>query len=76
MNQLIKRVIAEEMRLARAREEKENETATAPPAEKSLPAAPKATALSSSFASNRGKIPGRWNLDLFPENTEPTLTPP
>ncbi len=61
LNQLIKRVIEEEMRLARAREARENEAATEQPAEKSLPAAPKATALSTSFASNRGKIP--WPVE-------------
>lgn len=61
LNQLIKRVIEEEMRLARAREERENEAATEQPAEKSLPTAPKATALSASFASNRGKIP--WPVE-------------
>lgn len=61
LNQLIKRVIEEEMRLSRARDERENKATEEQPAEKSLPAAPKAAALSTSFASNRGKIP--WPVE-------------
>lgn len=61
LNQLIKRVIEEEIRLAKAEEkvEEKRESADAP-AEK-LPATPTAAALSASFASNRGKIP--WPVE-------------
>ncbi|SHN21986.1 Septal ring factor EnvC, activator of murein hydrolases AmiA and AmiB [Cyclobacterium lianum] len=60
LNRLIKQVIAEEIRLAKAAEKAAEKPDAAKPAE-SLPSAPKAAALSASFANNRGKIP--WPVE-------------
>ncbi|WP_163381693.1 murein hydrolase activator EnvC family protein [Cyclobacterium sp. SYSU L10401] len=63
LNQLIKRVIEEEIRLAKAAEEEkaEEKTESADAPTESLPATPTAAALSASFANNRGKIP--WPVE-------------
>lgn len=63
LNRVIKRVIEEEIRLAKAREEKESGKSGEAPAARNLPATPStsASALSASFASNRGNIP--WPVE-------------
>jgi septal ring factor EnvC (AmiA/AmiB activator) len=61
LNRVIKRVIEEEMRLAKAREETDSGQNREKPAARNLPATPSSPALSASFASNRGKIP--WPVE-------------
>ncbi|MDN3202830.1 murein hydrolase activator EnvC family protein [Algoriphagus sediminis] len=60
LNQMIKDVIAEEIRLAEAAAAKENPTVKKSTGS-SMPLTPEAAALSSSFAGNKGKLP--WPVE-------------
>jgi septal ring factor EnvC (AmiA/AmiB activator) len=61
LNRLIKNVIAEEMRLAKAAEKPATAPKTKQPIRKNLPEAPRVNNLSASFSSNKGNIP--WPVD-------------
>ncbi|AEL24229.1 Peptidase M23 [Cyclobacterium marinum DSM 745] len=61
LNQLIKNVIAEEIRLAKAAEKEAEQPKAESPDAKALPTTPKVKKLSASFASNKGNIP--WPVD-------------
>ncbi|AKP49853.1 murein hydrolase activator EnvC family protein [Cyclobacterium amurskyense] len=61
LNQLIKNVIAEEIKLAKAAEKAEEKPKSAQPKTKKLPNTPQVKKLSASFASNKGNIP--WPVD-------------
>lgn len=61
LNQLIKNVIAEEIRLAKAAEKEADKPIAEGPEVKELPNTPKGKNLSASFASNKGNIP--WPVD-------------
>ncbi|MEX0883509.1 MAG: peptidoglycan DD-metalloendopeptidase family protein [Cyclobacteriaceae bacterium] len=60
LNKLIKSVIEEEIRLAKAAEEKKTPPTTEK-SERDIPLTPNSAALSSSFAGNRGNIP--WPVE-------------
>ena len=61
LNQLIKNVIAEEIKLAKAAEKAEEKPKSAQPKTKKLPNTPQVKKLSASFASNKCNIP--WPVD-------------
>lgn len=76
LNSMIKKIIAEEIRLAEAEAKKKNSTANRSSGS-SIPLTPEAAALSSSFAGNRGKLP--WPVESgfvskrFGTHPHPTL---
>jgi septal ring factor EnvC (AmiA/AmiB activator) len=61
LNQLIKNVIAEEIRLTKAAEKSPATPKAEQPKNKNLPESPKVKNLSASFSSNKGNIP--WPVD-------------